>query len=99
MILFLGEVFDVQGFGDYEYEYDEEYEYNDDSEYDEYGDFEGDSNDIDIRSGRTLNNNAEKKSNSITTSTSTTTTTKKPVVVRTKKPILQYKYRLIKNGN
>ena len=56
--VFAGEEFDVQGFGDYEY--DEEYDYDEDEDtltiedYPEYGDFEGTTNELDERKGKSL---------------------------------------------
>lgn len=58
--LFAGEDFDVQGFGDYEYDeeyYDDDYEIEDNEvksidDYPEYGDFEIESNEIESRKGR-----------------------------------------------
>ena len=63
--VFAGEEFDVQGFGDYEY--DEEYDYGDDDDdeaptiedYPEYGDFEGNANEVRVgRSRQDLNSQA-----------------------------------------
>ena len=80
--VFAGEEFDVQGFGDYEY--DEEYDYGDDDDgevstiedYPEYGDFEGNTNEVDqervSRSRQELNNPTTKS-----------------------KTLLKFKYRLV----
>ena len=58
--MFAGEDFDVQGFGDYEYDeeyYDDDYETDDNDvksidDYPEYGDFEIESNEIEPRKGK-----------------------------------------------
>ena len=86
--IFAGEEFDVQGFGDYEYD-DEYYDYDEDineiekqppstvDDYPEYGNFEGENNEVDGRQGKKIDHKTEAARNS------------------SKRAVIKLKYRLI----